>query len=71
MSENIIEFLRKKDYKLIRYIGRGGTGLTVLLKDDIIDKEFVCKKYLPVHGVEPKEYFTNFLDWKIFIGKIC
>jgi len=62
MSENIIEFLRKKDYRLIRYIGRGGTGLTVLLKDDLIDKEFVCKKYLPAHGIEPKEYFNNFLS---------
>jgi len=62
MSENVIEFLRKKDYKLIRHIGRGGTGLTVLLKDDLIDKEFVCKKYLPIQGIEPKEYYNNFLS---------
>jgi len=62
MSENVIEFLRKKDYKLIRHIGRGGTGLTVLLKDDLIDKEFVCKKYLPAPGIEPKEYYDNFLS---------
>jgi serine/threonine-protein kinase len=62
MSENVIEFLRKKDYKFIRYIGRGGTGLTVLLKDDLIDKESVCKKYLPAPGIEPKEYYENFLS---------
>jgi serine/threonine-protein kinase len=62
MPENVIEFLRKKDYKFIRHIGRGGTGLTVLLKDDLIDKEFVCKKYLPVPGIEPKEYYDNFLS---------
>ena len=62
MPEKIIEFLRKKDYRLIQNIGRGGTGLTVLLKDDLIDKEFVCKKYLPAPDIEPKEYYNNFLS---------
>jgi serine/threonine-protein kinase len=54
MSEKIVEFLRKKDYRLIKNIGRGGTAVTVLLRDDLIDKEFVCKKYLPVLGLEKK-----------------
>ena len=62
MPEKIIEFLRKKDYRLIQNIGRGGTGLTVLLKDDLIDKEFICKKYLPASGIEPEEYYSNFLS---------
>jgi len=61
MSEKMIEFVRTKDYRLIRYIGRGGTGVTVLLKDDLIDKEFVCKKYLPSSDIDPKEYYNNFL----------
>ncbi|MDR2143884.1 MAG: protein kinase family protein, partial [Treponema sp.] len=61
MNEKIVEFLRKKDYRLIKNIGRGGTAVTVLLKDDLIDKEFVCKKYLPVNGIDPKEYYNNFL----------
>jgi serine/threonine-protein kinase len=61
MNEKIVEFLRKKDYKLIRNIGRGGTALTVLLKDELINKEYVCKKYLPINDVDPKEYFNNFL----------
>ncbi|MDR1317293.1 MAG: protein kinase family protein [Spirochaetales bacterium] len=61
MDEKIVEFLRKKDYKLIRNIGRGGTAITVLLKDELIDKEYVCKKYLPIKGINPKEYFNNFL----------
>jgi serine/threonine-protein kinase len=61
MGERIVEFLRKKDYRLIENIGRRGTAITVLLKDDLIDKEFVCKKYLPLSGVDPREYYNNFL----------
>jgi serine/threonine-protein kinase len=61
MNEKIVEFLRKKDYRLIANIGRGGTAITVLLKDDLIGKEFVCKKYLPISGIDPKEYYNNFL----------
>lgn len=59
---NIIEFLRKKDYRFEKYIGQGGTGQTVLLKDEFIDEFFVCKKYLPYYDTDKEKYFKNFVD---------
>jgi serine/threonine-protein kinase len=46
-KDNEIEFLRKKNYTFIEEIGQGGTGKTVLIKDEVIDEVFVCKKYSP------------------------
>ena len=34
MGKQIVEFLRKKDFKFIKDIGQGGTGKIVLLKDE-------------------------------------
>lgn len=62
MKENIIEFLRKKDYKFIRYIGQGGTGKTILLEDELINERFVCKKYSPYYIEHQETYFKNFVD---------
>jgi serine/threonine-protein kinase len=61
MEEQIIKFLRQKDFVMLKKIGRGGTGTTVLLKDELIDILFVCKKYLPVMGIDPKTYYSNFI----------
>ncbi len=36
-----ISLLKKKDYKLIRELGTGSCGKTVLLKDEEIDEFFV------------------------------
>lgn len=58
----MIEFLRKKDFELVRNIGQGGTGKTVLLRDPILSIEFVCKKYHP-HNSEFDSYtYQKFLD---------
>lgn len=62
MNKNEIKFLRKKDYKLIKEIGQGGLGKTILLKDEIIDEQFICKKYSPISDVFKEKYFNNFLD---------
>jgi len=37
MDKKVIEFIRKKDFRFVKNIGQGGTGKTVLLKDEIID----------------------------------
>lgn len=61
MTNKIIEFLRKKDFQLIKELGKGACGKTVLLYDDIINEQFVCKKYAP-HFPEYKEIlFKNFI----------
>lgn len=62
MKSNIIEFLRKKDYRFECVIGQGGTGKTVLLKDELIDELFVCKKYSPYYKSDKEKYFKNFVD---------
>jgi serine/threonine protein kinase len=62
MKENLIEFVRSKDYKFIKNIGQGGTGKTVLLLDEIINEKFVCKKYSPFYPEHSEKYFNNFID---------
>jgi len=60
-KDTIIEFLRKRDYILIRELGQGACGKTVLLHDDQIDEFFVCKKYLPYSESNRQELFANFV----------
>jgi eukaryotic-like serine/threonine-protein kinase len=62
MKPKIIEFLRSKDFKFIRNIGQGGTGETILIKDEIIDEQFVCKKYSPIYEEDKSKYFNYFID---------
>lgn len=60
--KKIIEFLRTKDFKFIRNIGQGGTGKTVLLKDEYINESFVCKKYSSYYKEHRDAFFKNFVD---------
>lgn len=55
-----VTFLRKRDYKLIRELGEGACGKTVLIHDEVIDEYFVCKKYSPRLEVRREELFENF-----------
>lgn len=61
MSKDIIQFLRQKDFRYIKDIGQGGTGKTILLKDEIIDEVFVCKKYSPYFKEDSEKYYGNFV----------
>lgn len=56
-----VHFLRKKDYLFVRVLGQGACGQTVLLRDDVIGSEFVCKKYVPFSESHRQELFKNFL----------
>jgi len=62
MENDIIKFIRRKDYKFIKEIGQGGFGTAVLLKDEIIDSVFVCKKYSPYDSNLQEEFFKNFIQ---------
>lgn len=61
-NQQIIEFVRKKDFKFLKEIGQGGTGKTVLLEDEIIHEVFVCKKYSPFYEEDKDLYFSYFVD---------
>jgi len=58
----IIKFIRNKEYTFQRNVGQGGTGITILVKDEITDMNFVCKKYSPKDISKQKEYFSRFID---------
>lgn len=62
MENEIIKFLREKDFKLVKWLDRGGFGKTALLKDDIIDEQFVCKKYAPLNEDHQEIFFKNFVQ---------
>jgi len=61
-TEGVIEFLRKKDYILVRELGQGACGKTVLLRDDGIGEQFVCKKYAPFSEAHRESLFQNFVN---------
>lgn len=54
-------FLRKRDYVFVCELGRGACGETILLHDDQIDEQFVCKKYTPYSEAERQTLFANFV----------
>lgn len=58
---SVIPFLRRRDYVLVKRLGSGACGETVLLRDDVIESEFVCKKYSPIIESLRQELFKNFL----------
>lgn len=58
----IIKFVRQKDYKFVKKLGRGGCGTTILLCDEIIDELFVCKKYSPFNPTYKEKLFKNFKE---------
>jgi eukaryotic-like serine/threonine-protein kinase len=57
----IVHFLRNRDYILIKELGQGACGKTVLLDDDQIGQRFVCKKYSPYDERAREALFTNFV----------
>jgi eukaryotic-like serine/threonine-protein kinase len=60
-QDDVISFLRKRDYKFVRELGQGACGRTVLLYDDQIDEHFVCKKYVPFSESQREILFSNFV----------
>ncbi len=65
-----IEFLRKKNYIFQDDIGQGGTGKTILIKDELLDEVFVCKKYSPFYPEDKETYFKYFIDEIKLLHKI-
>lgn len=61
MREEIIKFIREKDYVFVKELGRGACGKTVLLYDDVLKMELVCKKFQPTSG-DIEVLFKNFKE---------
>ena len=54
MEKKIIPFIRQKDYVLVGNAGMGAIGDVRLLKDEMIDEVFACKKYAPSPASAPQ-----------------
>ena len=61
VEPTIVHFLRTRDYVFVKELGQGACGRTVLLRDDILGRFFVCKKYSPLEGLDRQDLFQNFL----------
>lgn len=61
MPDDIVKFIRKRDYKFLKELGHGACGKTVLLEDQELNEFFVCKKYHPYSESRRAELFANFL----------
>lgn len=60
-QEAFVQFLRKKDYLFLKVLGQGACGQTVLLRDEVIGSDFVCKKYVPFSEAQRQDLFKGFL----------
>jgi serine/threonine-protein kinase len=58
----IIKFLKAKDFVFLQDIGQGGTGNTKLIRDETINEDFICKKYSPFYPEHKALYYSNFVD---------
>lgn len=61
MQDDIIKFIRRRDYQYIKELGQGACGKTVLLFDDLIEENFVCKKFTPYSEASRQQLFENFV----------
>lgn len=60
-ADELVTFIRRRDYRTVRELGRGACGKTVLLHDEQIDEHFVCKKYEPSSNVDRSGLFAGFV----------
>lgn len=59
----IINFLKKKDYKVINAeLGKGSFGRTVLVQDPYLKEYFVVKKFEPILVTAVDEFYNNFIE---------
>lgn len=59
--DQLVAFIRRRDYKMVRELGNGACGRTVLLHDEQIGEYFVCKKYVPFSETHRQELFVGFV----------
>lgn len=58
----IVDFPTNRKYEFVRALKSGGTGKTILMQDTMLNKFFVCKKYLPMQKQYEKEFYNRFID---------
>jgi tRNA A-37 threonylcarbamoyl transferase component Bud32 len=61
MDNQLVKFVRQKDFVLEKHLGQGATGNTVLLFDSVINERFACKKYEPAQKALAAKLFDAFV----------
>lgn len=61
LQNEILPFIQKREYRLVKELGQGACGKTVLLHDETIDEFYVCKKYTPYAEGERLELYQGFV----------
>ncbi len=74
--QELIEFMRIKEYRFVRDLGEGACGRTVLLRDESVGIELVCKKFTPIDDSDKPKYFENFrreiqLLYDVYHANVC
>lgn len=59
-KDDVVQFIRTREYTFVKELGIGACGRTVLLYDDTIEEHIVCKKYQPIAESERAALFENF-----------
>ncbi|MBF7067787.1 serine/threonine protein kinase [Campylobacter volucris] len=65
MEQEVIKFIKQKDYEKITFLDKGSFGKVLLIRDIFIDELFVVKKYDPddmLDENDKKRFYKNFLD---------
>lgn len=67
-----IEFNQSKNFKFVRKLGSGGTGVTNLFKDETTDTLFAIKKYQPAEGnmQHEEDYYQRFIEEIVILFKL-
>ncbi|MCK9328706.1 MAG: protein kinase family protein [Candidatus Cloacimonetes bacterium] len=59
----MVQFFRQKDYEVLNpNLGGGSFGKTIIIRDNLIDEIFVCKKYEPFSDDAKKEFYDTFVS---------
>ncbi|MEM8873158.1 MAG: protein kinase [Planctomycetota bacterium] len=59
-AATIVPLIRNSGYKLLKTLGQGACGTTVLLEDPHLPLKFVAKRYTPYAESERQSLFENF-----------
>ena len=57
---DVIKFIRQKDFLFKKELGKGSCGETILIFDETMGEEFVCKKYSPCSEEFREEFYSRF-----------
>ncbi|MBK7393014.1 MAG: protein kinase [Chloracidobacterium sp.] len=61
-QDDILEFTKTQPFTFERFLDKGATGRTALIRDELLDLPFVCKKYEVDDVLRRREYYDRFCD---------